>query len=477
MASAPLRRLRSLDFGSGHPWEEASRRESVTGSMTTSALAAEGGGISAPWEPASLRAARLSAMAWEPLEPHGRGLRLPWARYAAHALTRSLLWRRIAERGGYVALPWSPAKARTGSTVIVWPPPPPYDDDTILVPDLPVYVMIPTLEAVRLPDRTPLPLLSVSINEEEGTYPWTFSAPMRREGLHLIDPSAGGAPPEIEVIVNGYPWRFIVEAHDDNRKFGSNTVTLRGQSRTGLLASPYAPPRTRLETAARTASQLAAEELPVGWHLVWDAVDWLVPGGTFSYADLAPMEAIAQLANAIGATVHSDPAEAELRVAPRYPVSPWGWEDAAPYAVLPAGVLGSGSSSWKGGTNADGVYVFAESAPTGALVKLAGSEGSLQVPMVVDRLLVHADAQRERGRQELAAAGRARTVQRTVPLFPSPSIEGMPDLGVLRRGQLLEVQDTDETWVGQITAVRIDAQRAGQALSVRQHLTIERQYR
>ena len=48
---------------------------------------------------------------------------------------------------------------------------------------------------------------------------------------------------------------------------------------------------------------------------------------------------------------------------------------------------------------------------------------------------------------------------------------------VVRTGVLLEVQDTDETWVGMVVGVRIDAQRQGRALSVRQHLTIERQYR
>lgn len=458
------------------PWSETASRHAHSDRIPNLAIGEHGSVMAMPWSDSRTRDSHTNLLPWPALDPGSGVLRLPWRRYLTHSAVTSLLWRRIAERGGFVALPWSPIDARSSSTVIVWPPTPPIDDDTILVPNLPVYVMLPTMTAVRLPDRTPIPLLSISLQEERGGYPWSFSAPMRREGLELINPDAGTLP-EIEVSINGYPWTLVVEAYDDNRRFGSNTVSLRGFSPSALLAAPHAPTRTYTATADRTAAQLAEEELPPGWTLVWDAVDWLIPGGTFSYADLAPIEAIAQLASAIGASIESDPAERRIRVAPGYPESPWAWPESAPYAVLPAGVLASGSSTWKGGTNADGVYVYAQNAGSGAFVKLAGSAGAVQIPMVVDPLLVHADAQRERGRQELAAAGRARTVQRTVPLFPTPAPEGMPELGVIRTGLLLEIEDTDETWTGMVVGVRIDAQRQGRALSVRQHLTIERQYR
>ena len=127
--------------------------------------------------------------------------------------------------------------------------------------------------------------------------------------------------------------------------------------------------------------------------------------------------------------------------------------------------------------DAQAVYVYAQNAPTGALVRLAGTSGAVQLPMIVDPLVVHPDAQRERGRQEIAAAGRAREVQRTVPLFPTPAPPGMPDLGLVPVGALLEFDEVDGTWRGQVTSIRIDAQRTGDAFTVRQHLTLERQYR
>lgn len=427
-------------------------------------------------------AQRLSALNSVPFgapAPHWDCTGVPWGTYAAHALTTSAVWRSFAARGAFVAMPWSPIAARSSRTIIDWVVDPDPGDDPITVPIFPVYVMLPTLQVVRLPDRTPIPVLSVSLQGELGSWAWTFTAPMARAGLALIDDGTG-TPTEIEVTVNGHVWTFMVDGYDDNRRFNSNTCTLRGRSRSAALAEPHAARRTYTEPDARDASQLADQELAgSGWTLVWDAPDWLVPGGTFSYQDLAPLDAIAAVANSIGAAVMSDPAAKELRVAPAYPESPWAWGTAAPFAVIPASILTEGSSSWVGGVNANGVYVYAQNSASGALVKVAGTDGAAQLPMVVDPLAVHADAQRERGRAELAANGIKRRMQRTVPLFPPPP-EGDEEaiaLAVLPLGALVEFQEADETWRGQVMGVRIDAQRAGRALSVRQHLTVERQYR
>lgn len=416
-----------------------------------------------------------TALPQRSLAAHGAATMLPWGQLAAHVLQRSALWRAIVARGGYVALPWGPIAARSAGVRIDWPVQPPPGIDPLTVPILPVYVMLPTLTAVRLPERTPLPLLSISLQHDAGSWAWTFSAPMSFSARDLLDTSTG-VPPEIEVTVNGFTWTFLVDGVDDNRRFGSRTLTVRGRSRSAELDEPYALARTFTQAADRTIAQLATDELTGrGWTLVWNAPDYLVPGGTFGYQDLAPMAAIAQLANAIGAAIAPDPAGRTLTVAPTYPTSPWAWAAGTPYAILPASILTDGDSSWQGGANANGVYVYAENAASGALVKIAGTDGAQQVPMIVERLAVHADAQRERGRNELAAAGRKQRVGRTVPLFPA--VDGQPDLGVVPVGALVEVQDVGETWRGQVMGVRIDAQRNGSALSVRQHLTIERQYR
>jgi hypothetical protein len=375
-----------------------------------------------------------------------------------------------------VALPWGPKGARRNDIGVGWPVQPPPHPNTLTVPFLPVYAMIPTLEVVRLPDRTPLHVLSFSLQGDLGSWAWSFNAQLPMAQLGLVDPAGGGQPVEIEASINGYVWTFLVEGYDDNRRFGARTLTLRGRSPSALLAGPYAAPRTYTEGNERTIAQLADQELAsTGWTLGWDAVSWLVPANTFSYQDLTPIDAIGRLAAAIGAAVLTAPAAPELVVQPTYPVSPWAWPEAVPYAILPASILASGDGAWQGGSNANGIYVYSENAGYGALVKLTGTSGSLQLPMVVESLTVSADPARERGRHELAKAGRIKTETRTIPLFPSPAPPGLIPLG-----KLVEVEDgegAENTWRGQVMGVRIEAQRNGRAVTVRQVLSIERQFR
>lgn len=478
-AVVPVRQRASWDAGAEVRWADADDFEINGSDLPWAQREGVNAAATAPFGDLAGQHAEEAGLPWHALTPRGDVAGLPWSAAEAHAIAQSLFWRSLVSRGAFLALPWSPIAARSSRTIVDWVAEPDPGDGTIVVPSLPVYLMLPSLTVVRLPDRTPLPVLSVSLSFELGSWPWSFSAPMSRAGLALLDDGTG-TPMEIEVTINGHVWTFVVEGYDDNRRFNSNTCTLRGRSRSVLLAEPHAASRTYTEDQARTAAQLAGQELAdTGWTLLWDAPDWLVPGGTFSYQDLAPLDAVVAVANSIGAAVLTDPAASSVRVAPMYPESPWQWGAAEPYAIIPAAVVNEGSSSWVGGVNADGVYVYAESAPTGALVKIAGSDGARQLPMVVDQLLVGADAQRERGRTELAANGIKRRMQRTIPLFPPPppgEVSGAA-LGVVPGGALVEFEDPDETWRGQVMAIRIDAQRAGTALSVRQHLTLERQYR
>ncbi len=418
--------------------------------------------------------ARTDAAHWRQLAPHDRSASLPWGRIAAHALQASLLWRRLAERGAFVALPWGPMGARQAGVQIDWPVDSNPGEGPITVPILPVYVMLPTITAKRVSDDAPLPILGADLRCDIDSWAWSFTAPMAYAGKSLIDPAGYSDPVEIEINVNGYAWRMLVEGYDDNHRFGAKTLTIRGRSPSALLAAPYAPRRTfTQEGDARLAAQLAGDELDgTGWTLAWDAVDWLLPGGTFTYADLAPIDAISRLADAIGATVFSEPVDRTLRVAPTYADSPWAWAAATPYAILPAAILTSGDGQWAGGSNANGIFIRSEDDTVAALVRITGTDGANQLPMVVERLLVHADAVRERGRNDLAAAGMIKTETRILPLFPEAA-----DPGLILPGKLVEFVEAEETWRGLVRSVRITASRQGGANSVRQVLDVERQVR
>ena len=81
------------------------------------------------------------------------------------------------------------------------------------------------------------------------------------------------------------------------------------------------------------------------------------------------------------------------------------------------------------------------------------------------------DAIRERGRIELARAGRIRPQQIQLNLFPAPA-----DPGLIPLGALLEITEGSDAHRVQVMGVTIDAQ-GGDALTVRQTLTVERHYR
>ena len=417
----------------------------------------------------------LLRLLWRAYFKHDRGARLRWNTPDAWSAETRAAWHALAARGAYVRLPWGPAGRRDQGYRVHWPvEPDPDGGSTIVVPVRTLYAMIPTIAAVRLPERTPLELLGVSITGAIDQWSWSFDAQLPYAELAKVNPQTSSSPTEIEIAINGFVWTFLVEGFDDNKRFGARNASIRGRSRTAILAEPYAPTRTYTEPSDRLAVQLADQELvDTGFTLDWDAVDWLVPAGVWSYQDLAPMDAIVRVAQAIGAAVLSDPEDKVVQVTPRYGTSPWAWGAAPPYAIVPASFLIAGNGGWQGGPNADGIYVYAEGGTHAGFVKIATSAGAEQLPMVVERLAVHADALRERGRIELAKAGRIKTETRTLPLLAIPDGAGLIPIGAL-----LEIGETGAAaWKGQCMSVRIDAQASGSAVSVRQTITIERQFR
>jgi hypothetical protein len=429
-----------------------------------------------PWAETSERIDQVSTLPHRVATPHQGERSLPWAALAQHNRTFRGIWDNIRARGGFIALPWGPIGRRGNLYDVPWPVEPNPGEpgsEPLTVPILPVYVMIPTLSAVRLPERTPVRLLSASMSTDAAGWAWSFTASLPAEDLALVNPAGRETPAEIEINVCGYVWTFLVEKFADGRRFGLRSANISGRSRSAILAQPYAPTRSRVQNADRSIAQLADEELAgTAWLMDWQALGFLVPGGTWNYADLAPIDALVRLASTIGARIETDRSALELRAKPLYPVSPWEWTAETPYAILPANIVATADGNWDGGPNANGVYVYSESSSFGALVRITGTAGEIQLPMIVERLATSADPARERGRQVLAEAGRKKTETVRIPLFPSPAAPGLIPVG-----ELLVITDTSGTWRGQCQGIRVDAMREGSALSVRQTLQVERQFR
>ncbi len=338
--------------------------------------------------------------------------------------------------------------------------------------------MINDLSVVRIPDRTPIEVASVSIATSVDSWGASFTLELADPShLSYLKPVASG-PRQIEVKLNGYTWTAIVESYTAQREFGRRVVTITGRSRTALLAGPYAPPRTKVATEARSMAQLVSEELAdTGFVGAYETVDWVVPEGAWYYDNTTALDAISVLAAASGGVVQSDPAAQALRVRARYPHSPWDWRDTTPDHRLVEDIVITESLQVRSAPNYDAVIVTGELAGKGVTcrVRRAGSDGQLYAAQVSDPLITEAGAGAERGRNILADRGEQAAIDLVLPLFAQPVQAGQT--GRVLPLDLVEVVGADGTWHGQCTAARWEA-RAGEdgRVVVEQTITLERHY-
>jgi hypothetical protein len=329
--------------------------------------------------------------------------------------------------------------------------------------------MQPTL-TITTSGGDPLRCSAASVEINRDSWGWTWSATvLDRASVDLVAPS-GGQYQSVVITINGHAWTGLAERWQDNKKFGVRGYTISGRSLAAELAEPHAAPRSRLEAQSMSAAQLASTELSATpWTLDWDIlgwIDWTVPANTFSYAGLRPVEAVIQVARAVGAVVQADPSLRVLHVAARYPVSPWSWSAATPDAVLPEAAVTNWAGSYEPRPAYNTVYVSGKQTGVFAEVRRQGTAGDSPMPdTIIDPLLTDITANRERGRNELSGVGEIVQEQLTTVLMPPPLAPG-----VILPGRLLEATRDGTSWRGVVTGTRVQYQSG----SVRQSLSVER---
>ncbi len=328
------------------------------------------------------------------------------------------------------------------------------------------YVIVNEVAVYRLPEMILLDVLSVNITGDVDSWAWSFTATLKtHRQLDLVKPDTGGNPREIRVIVNGEWWDFIVEGRSTPREFGNSSITIKGRSLSAYLAEPFAPITDDSNASDVLANQIAdLAVLNTGWSVDWQLTDWLVLAGAWNYRG-APMGRLLQIADGVGGVVASAPAAKSVSLAKRYPVLPWNWAAATPYAQIPVDVMVflGGESDKKPDYN--GVYVAGESVGVGALVKRQGTAGDVLAPTKINPLLTHIDACRMAGESILAEAGAVELIPFVMPVEPT--------LGILPLNELLEIDDGGDTFRGMTRSIQISA-LWGDSLVVRQTVEIER---
>lgn len=341
------------------------------------------------------------------------------------------------------------------------------------------YIVLNSIEVVRLPDLLPIKVDGIALSGGRDTWCWDAQLQLADAAqLAQVQPTVDG-PRRLRITVNGYVWVIAVEAFDEGRVFGEVQVSISGRSDSAQLAEPYAAARSRETTLARTMHQLADAEVDgSGITVQYDGVSWLVTGGAWYYENLTPMAALLRIAEGSGAVVQSHPSLPQVRIVPRYPVSPWLWPETAPDVEIPDDIVTSTRLQLQSRPNYDAVIVAGERVGVAARVKREGEAGQTYAPQQVDQLITHADGARERGRNVLADRGGQAAIDHEIPLFPAPLGAGQP--GLVLPMQLVRRVTGAGTWHGLATAVRITANlvksASGQVFDVNQTVAIERHY-
>lgn len=329
--------------------------------------------------------------------------------------------------------------------------------------------MQPELRCYRVSDNTEINIISAS---------WSISRSQWGASISLVCGSkgdkdllfTGGVEQEFKLLINGYEFYGLAEDFNYSGQFGSNTYTVMARSSVAALASPHASARSYTNTTAKGVAALISDELlATGWTYDFGMTQFNVPAGAFSYVNKTPIEAIAEIAAAIGGMVYPDGATKTIYIRALWSVTPWAISSATPDVAVHDDVILSLSSNPASTPLYNAIFVRGEQQGVSAKIKRTGTAGDKIAADVVDALMVDNQALRQRGTTELANSGRKDSIQLTMPI--------MDLLPPCMPGQILGITWQTETYKTLVDSIAISAQRSqdGQ-LSVRQNVGVLRSY-
>lgn len=326
----------------------------------------------------------------------------------------------------------------------------------------------------RVSDNVEIFLYQADMAIDRTTWAWSLTAQLSYTELAKVQPGTGNLV-EVEVLVNGYAWRFLIESYDKGRQFGATTVTIRGRSVTAWLDDPFAPVRSEVFADATTARQIAEAEvtrpgLVTGFNLDWniiehDYVGWALPPHTWAFTDYTPIRVLKAIAESVGGYINSHPSQKLIYVNSGYPIAPWYWDSATPDITLSESVITNQTEKWFEKPMYNGVYVSGELTGVTAFVGIAGTAKDFQMPMYTNPLIGDVSSAREKGKELLSQGGKQARVEIETTLSVNTFL--------IMPGQL--VHQTTENWKGLTRGVTVSVQWA-ESKTVTQKITLERHY-
>jgi hypothetical protein len=369
---------------------------------------------------------------WPPVDPGVVTPRVP----STHLVFACPPWL-----GGHVNLVF-------GRVCAVQPPQPP---GQVVVPVRSVYMVINSSTLRRVDNNQVLPTFGTTLSLDVDSWTWSITADMPVEAQPLLARTNPAEPVEVELTINGTPYRALVEQLVRNRSWGNWRISVRCRGLAAVLDEPYAPEQTWLGTSARTAQQIANDVLtinnqPIGWTVDWGITDWLVPAGAWSHQGTM-ISAINAVAKAAGAYVQPHPTARTLRILPRYPSVPWEWGAVTPDFELPSAVVSVEGVEWVDRAPYNRVFVSGTEWGINGQVTRTGTAGDQVAPMVSDPLITHVDAARQRGIAELGRGGKWANVSLRIPV--------LSETGLILPGRFVRYVDGSESMLGIVRSIQV----------------------
>lgn len=484
-------------------WQDTERLRAAVGARWQSAVARRTGLVAA-WQDAE----RLRAALWLPWQEGGRqraSLVTGWQEMVRLRAVAAARWQAGVAMRHAVQSHWSEglpvavhlrsrwqAARRPPSGVTATPTPPPrvpcYDPATLgrlvftelagadarlvficqrpgqVLPPAAIvvlprrsYIVINSVEVRRADDLAsdPLPSESFNMRLDRRSWSWDWSGSFHRAARDALMHEPGGTPVELEVRVNGQPFRLLAEKVGMSKRFPEHVVTVSGRGKSAMLAAPHALTQTFSHALDRTAQQLMTEVLTIngvgfGWSVDFQITDWLVPGGLWMHQGTW-ISALADIASAVGGYLQPHDTEPVLHVLPSSPAPWWEWDTLAPHIELPAGYAEIEDREIIDQPDYTRIFVSGEAAGITADLTRSGTSGSVLKQMAVHPLITTIGAAKQRARAELSESGRAIKDQLTMMI--------QPQTGVIKPGTVLRYTDSDNaTRLGIVRATSISSQ-------------------
>lgn len=340
-----------------------------------------------------------------------------------------------------------------------------------VIPNLDSYIMLNKIQAYA--GSLKLNPISIAISHDRQGYYWTCEVELSPDDFAALNLAQydQGKEPLVTLKINANTFAFIAESYRDNRAFARRSYTVSGRSQTARLGADYAQLKQGIIRQELYARQIADSVLEnTGFRIgTWAIPDWRVPASVYSLADKTPIAVLADIAQAAGGFVYSDPSERILHLKPRFKVAAWQLNSSTPDVSVPASVITQISGQKQISTQCYGVFVSATH-NKGVFRKIIrkASAGSPEASALSHALYTADEPCLAAGIAALGDTGASKTEQIELPVMEKYA------LGIAQLGEIWQVTETSGAWLGLVDSVSITVSMENDAPKIMQSVGVWR---